>query len=247
MYKKQLINSLTFFIIISFFSVSAQAQKDETESKIDISINTVSSFYWRGTLFSATPNIQPAVSIGSGNLSFGVLASADLAYNAASAYKEVDFFIGYSSSGFSVNLYDYFWHPTASYFDFDNETTGHVFELELSYENENIPFKIMAATMLYGDDKKSYYDIEETDLTKNNYSTYFELGYTFTSGKNSIYTFLGLTPFTGMYGIEFNGVNLGFTGNRDIKITDNFTLPIFVTVAANPQVENIFIIVGFSL
>jgi len=237
-------------LFLSINTIKAQeevTEEKETESKIDVSVNMVSSFFWRGLPVSSTPNIQPAISIGNGSFSFGVSGSTDLVYNAAGAFKELDFFIGYSANGFSANLYDYFWSPTAKYFDFENETTGHILELELVYENENIPFRISAATMLYGDDKTHIYDAAETDISKNNYSTYFELGYTFTSGKNSIYTFFGLTPFTGIYGVEFNGVNLGFTANRDIKITDKFTLPIFVTAAANPQTENVFVVVGFSL
>ena len=246
MKKKSIYMGIIISMLFVSFNTKAQ-EENKAKSKINVSASMVSTYIWRGGLASATPNIQPSVSIGNGNFSFGVLGSTDLAYNVAGAFKELDFFIGYSANGFSVNIYDYFWNPTAKYFDFDNETTGHIFELELVYENENIPFRISAATMLYGDDKKHSYDATETDFKKNNYSTYFELGYTFTSGNNSIYTFLGSTPFTGMYGADFNGVNLGFTANRDIKITDKFTLPIFVTAAANPQTEKVFVVVGFSL
>lgn len=233
--------------MISFTNTYIQAQDNEETSLFTISADMVSTYIWRGATVSSTPNIQPLIAVGGGNFSFGIWGSTDLAYNSLGAYKELDFFIGYSAGGFSANLYDYYWNPTTKYFNYDNETTGHIFELELSYENEKVPFKISAATMLYGDDKKWYYDAEETDMKKNNYSTYFELGYTFTSGKNTLYTFLGLTPFTGMYGVDFNGVNLGFTANREIQINEKFSLPIFITAAANPQTENIFLVFGFTL
>ncbi|OQY03779.1 MAG: hypothetical protein B6I20_04350 [Bacteroidetes bacterium 4572_117] len=244
------VNYVFATILIMFFLLpnnAIQAQDEEPDSKISVSASMVSSYIWRGGLVSATPNIQPSVSMAMGDFSFGFLGSTDLAFNADTAYKEIDFFVTYSTSGFSATFYDYFWHPDAKYFNYKNESTGHVFELEFAYENEGIPFKISTATMFYGDDKKHFYDNDETDLNKSNFSTYVELGYTFTLGNNSVYTFLGLSPFTGMYGNDFSVINLGFSANRDIKITDKFTLPVFVTIAANPQTEIAFFVFGFSL
>lgn len=106
----------------------------------------------------------------------------------------------------------------------------------------------MVATNIYGDDAKR-------NDGSNLFSTYIEAGYCFEVGETSCNAFLGYTPtkpdleneLTGYYGDDAGIINLGISAEKEIKITDHFSLPIKASLITNPQAENIFLVVGVSL
>ncbi len=234
---------LFLIVILGMVKFAVSQDVDNQDSPLSVSADVVSSFVWRGAVGSPTVNFQPSVTYSTGNLSIGTWGGTDI----FGIYKEIDLFASYSFSGFSATITDYDWNPSKKYFDYDNASTGHLFEIGLSYENENFPLNIYAGTMFYGDDKQYAYDVSITDSTANNYSTYLQLSYTFDIKGNSLNVFMGATPFTGLYGKDFAVIYTGFTGSKDIKITDNYSLPISVTLAANPQSQDYFMVLGFTL
>ncbi len=217
--------------------------EEETPSPISVNVDIANQFVWRGAAITSIPSIQPLLDVGLGNFNFGAWGSTNFLGN----YNEIDLYLSYSIKGFSAILTDYYFDLDRRYFDLNSETTGHAVEIGLQYENEKYPFKIYAGTFFYGDDKKYNYDVNELDSIKQNYSTYIELGYTFNVKKTSLYTFMGLTPFTGVYGNDFNCIYAGVTGSREIILSNKFSLPIYATFAANPQTEKFFVVVGISL
>ncbi len=102
--------------------------------------------------------------------------------------------------------------------------------------------------MIYGDDKKWDNNTEEFS-TKQNYSTYIELGWAF----KSCNIFLGVTPSNGYYGAGYGKVNgfavcnLGLSSVRNIKISPEFIIPLKGTVYINPQAESIDFVLGITL
>ena len=46
---------------------------------------------------------------------------------------------------------------------------------------------------------------------------------------------------------KFNVVNIGLSATKDIKITSNFSLPIFGKLIANPYEEQLYFVVGITL
>jgi len=232
---------ITILLIALSLIINLNAQK--TENELSVSADIVSAFVWRGATASPTPNIQPTLSYKMGNFKIGFWGSTDLIGN----YKEIDIYASYSLGGFTATFTDYFWDASIKYFDYNNKTTGHLFELGMAYEFKKIPLQLYAATMLYGDDKVITYHPTQTDSVVCNYSTYIEAKYTFTIRKNDLSIFTAVTPATGLYGNGFSVIYAGFTGSRNIKITDDFSLPIFATFAANPQTEDFFVIFGITL
>jgi hypothetical protein len=103
-------------------------------------------------------------------------------------------------------------------------------------------------TMFYGADKK-WDKPSESFSTKQNYSTYIELGYAF--GKSGF--FMGMTPSNGYYGAGYGKVagfsvcNLGFASTRTIKITPDFELPLKGIIYVNPQAKSIHFVIGLTL
>ncbi len=243
-------NTKIFFLIaiiaISMtFTQKIKAQENEREEKSSFSVtgDIVSNYIWRGIAISPTLNFQPSISYTISNFTIGTWGSS----NISGDFKEIDLFMSYSIKGFSISLTDFYMNTNKKYFNFKNETTGHALEIGLSYENKKIPFKILAGTLVYGEDKTIFYDPNETHLNKQNYSTYFELSYTFDLKQSKLNLFAGATPFTGIYGNDFAVVYTGFTASKEIKITDKFSLPLFTTFSFNPQVENYYIILGINL
>ena len=230
-------------LFITLGIINLSFAQDTEESPLSISGDIVSNFAWRGSLVSPTLNFQPTIDYSSNNFSFGLWGIS----NITGTFKEMDIYASYSINGFSAIITDYYWNTDKRYFNYKNSSTGHVIDVGLSYENENFPLNISVSTMLYGEDKKSFYDITETDTLLNNYSTYLQLSYTFEISENSLNIFAGASPFTGMYGKNFAVVFAGFTVSKEIKITDNFSLPIFATFAVNPQTEDFFATLGISL
>lgn len=239
---------LPFIIVISIGSVygnSAISQEPAKEASSDllVSADIVSSFIWRGRIASPTPNFQPIITYAKGKFEMGLWGSGDI----TGKDREMDVFVSYSIKGLSLIFTDYYWNTNKKYFNFKSKTTAHLFEFGFNYEIEKIPLQFYAGTMLYGEDKKITYDNSKSDSTKNNYSTYFEISYTFKIAQNSLDIFVGATPFTGIYGSGSAIVFAGLSGSKEIKITDKYVLPVFATFALNPQTEDFFIVFGISL
>ena len=247
MRKSKLFLIISLISLIGIYSNNIQAQDSEVakkeESPLSVNCDIVSRFIWRGAVASPTLNFQPSINYSIKGFTIGTWGSGDILGNA----KEVDIFMSYSIKNFSFAFTDYYWDLNKRYFNYVSENTGHHMDVGLSYENEKFPLKIYAGTMLYGADKKHLYDSEETDLVKNNYSTYFELSYTLNIKQNSLNLFVGATPFTGMYGESFNVIYTGLTASKEIRITEKYSLPIFTTIAVNPQTEDFYAVFGINL
>ena len=87
-------------------------------------------------------------------------------------------------------------------------------------------------------------------------SKYVELGYSTEVSGVAVDVFAGMSlddpksdkgEPSGFYGQNSWGViNLGFTLSKEIKITDNYSLPVFGSLITNPEAENIFMVFGIS-
>jgi hypothetical protein len=241
---------LIIIAILMFVPIILKAQEVKKKLPFEIGTDLMSRFVWRGQCVSKAPNIQPSLVYAP---KFGLKVGAWGSYAFTGDYAEVDLFASYGIKGISITLTDYFvMNESAAeniFFDYKNESTGHLIEGALSYDGpENFPIKLTAGTMFYGADKKIDQMIVDTVLSdttytyKNAYSTYFEIAYTF----RNISIFAGITPMEGLYGNKFGLVNFGLTGRKTLKITDHFSLPIQASLITNPQRQNIYLVFGFT-
>ncbi len=237
--KKILLASM---LMCSGLGSSAQdAGNSEGRLSVDYSIDFVSRYIWRGLLYNASPNVQPTLSLNAGGFSIGSWASYSFNQN----YAEIDLFVTYAKGPFSVTLFDYYNEDEADmgsvkYFTWKRKDTGHALEGSLAWNGtESLPLRLLAATFFYGNDR------DEND--DQFYSTYFELGYPFSINDYTLDLFVGGTPANGLYNTGANIVNVGFSLNKDIKISDNFTLPVKATFVVNPTKEDVFFVVGVTL
>ncbi len=264
----------TLLCFFCFLSVQAQEDKvrDEIEAEqkgepaaINFGADLMSRFIWRGIDFGNSPAIQPNLSFSWKGLNIGAWGSyAFTPYTVtvndslvnAGTYSETDLYISYTYKWFTLMVFDYFTvnglNPNEGnrYYDFNNASTGHTFEGCFSFDGpENFPLQFLAGTLFYGADK----DRDSTGVygagTHNNYSTYFELAYKINLAKIGVELrpFIGGIPFgSSWYGPYAGVTNLGLTAKKEVPITQQYSLPVQVSLITNPQAQSVFIVFGMS-
>lgn len=241
---------LSLVLWSTFFIPETQAQ-NETSFKPGVDI--MSRYVWRGlNLGGSSPSIQPSLEYTINNFTIGTWG----AFSSSNGFEvqETDLYLSYSfKESFSVTLTDYFF-PNETignnhYFDFEEDSTGHLFEIAAAYlGSERIPFSFMAAVNFWGADARNLEN-------KKQYSTYFELGYNGSCKEIDYNIFIGGTPNspdkekgeTGFYGPSAGVINIGITAIKNVEITDRFKLPVSTSFIINPQTENVFLVLGISL
>ncbi len=217
--KKVILLFIASILFVGSYSVMAQ----EAASPWSVGADLFNRYNWRGTDYGNSPVVQPTVKYTSGGFSIGAWGSYSLSDSYAT---EADLFAGYSfKSGTSLLFTDYYFPSEpgsmGSYFDYDD---SHVFEI--------------GATQALGKFSLSgYYYLNAND------DVYFEAAYAF---KNvSLFAGAGNESYT--TDGKFNVCNLGISSVKTISITDKFSLPLIGKVIVNPDKEQIFLVVGFSL
>ena len=242
-----------------------ETEKEDNSATIIFGADLMSRYVWRGIDFGNSPAIQPNLSFAWKGLSLGAWGSYAFAKHSielndtvvdGGTYAETDLFISYTIGSFTLMVFDYFTvnglNPNDGnhYFNYSNATTGHSLEGCLSFEGpEKFPIEVMASTMLYGADKNQ----DSTGIygsgTKNNYSTYFELAYKIHLKKIDVELkpFIGGIPFGSSWYGPYPGVtNLGLTAKKEIPVTAQYSLPVQVSLIANPQAQSVFFVFGIS-
>ena len=242
---KKLIVVLSSFLL----ALPAIGQEADNSSKgsLNVSVDVVSRYVWRGLLYEHSPNIQPTLSYTYGGFSVGSWAS----YGISNQYSEIDLFVSYTKGPFSFVIYDYYNEDETDlqandYFNYKDKTTGHLFEGSVFYTGEeSFPIKLTAAMFFYGADKNADGD--------QAYSTYFEVGYPFNVADQSLDFFIGGSPSEGLYhrysnitSTDPNIFNLGVSTTKELKISDSFKLPVKATLSINPAAEDIFFVVAMT-
>jgi hypothetical protein len=203
------------------------AQEKESTSPFTAGGDLVSSYLWRGTKFGTGPAIQPYLELALGSFSIGGWGSYCFTVNEAA---EADLYVSYGFDfGLSIGMTDYYF-PGSPYFDYSTATGSHAFEVNLGYEIAGFS---IAANMFLN---------EAGSAGTAGQDLYFELGYSFrhfgifAGGGNGWHTTNG----------DFMVTNIGVTSSRELKITDNFSLPVSGSLILNPETEQFHIVIGVS-
>ncbi len=237
---KAILLPLLMIAILASAQEVAKAQ-DADENNLSLKADIVSRYVWRGLLYSSSPNIQPTIDYTRGNLSVGAWGS----YAIGMPYAEVDLYLSYSTSNFSFTLNNYFVEDETNlqlnnYFNWNKKNTPHSLEGSISFNGtEKFPVSLTAATFFYGNDWDESGD--------NNYSTYFEVGYSRQIGNMELKLFAGGTPAKGLYAQKAALVNIGLGLSHELVINDSFKIPVFATFVINPSAQDIFLVFGITL
>ncbi|MEX2601142.1 MAG: hypothetical protein WD355_05805 [Balneolaceae bacterium] len=219
---------ITTLAIIGLFFVAG-----EVKAQVDLGVDVMSRYVWRGFDFGDSPSIQPALTFTAGGLEFGFWGA--YATNGNPAGTELDIWASYTfdtdAGSFSLYATDYTFpthHMGGSETWFDSD--AHFIELGAGYGGTDaFPVSVFAGMFVQGDDDNS---------------VYVELGY----DADPLSFFLGFTPSeAAMYATDGAGiVNLGISGAKDLEITDAFSLGLSTSLVVNPYHENAHMLFGIS-
>lgn len=207
------------------------------QDKVEASVGAdlVSGYIWRGQDLGGV-SLQPSASVAYKGFSLEAWGSVGFE---SKDDKELDLTLGYSTGGFSVSVTDYWFNGGPGYFHYGARNTAHVFEGQIGYD-----FGLLAInwyTNFAGADGVN----KEGDRA---YSSYLSLVAPFSLGGLDWTAEIGATPwatdFYGSNGFAVCDVSLG--ANKEIKITDSFSLPLFVKATWNPRTEGAYFVAGLS-
>lgn len=231
--KKKVLHVLLVTAIL-MLPTSFQAQE---KIKAEVGADIVSGYIWRGQDLGNV-SIQPSVSLGYQGFSLTGWGSVGIDKNDT---KEFDLTLGYAIGGFSVSVTDYWFNGGEGYFHYDSQHTAHVFEAQLGYD-----FGFIAANWYTnfagndGTDKKG----------ERAYSSYFSLSAPFRLGGLRWTAEVGATPWTttfynnGSTGFQVSTVSL--SAEKELVLTDRYSLPLFARVIWNPATEGAYFVFGIN-
>lgn len=205
--------------LLAMLTFNSGLKAQEWNAGLDI----YSSYLWRGTKFGKGPAFQPSVDFTYKGFNIGVWGSICSSEDEAA---EMDLFATYAfslgeKSSLTFTVTDYYFPGSDNSAYFSNE--AHYFEPLVSLGLGK--FKITSAYMA------------------NAEAIYIEAGYA--AGPVNLTVAAG----DGIYTIdgEFNFCNIGIGTSKEIKLTENFSLPVSGAIVLNPSSEKLFVTVGISL
>ncbi len=215
---------LIFVVLLSFTSTEVKAQ--------DFGADVVSSYVWRGTQFGTGPAVQPWFTLPelTSGLELGVWGSFPLSddggEHASGQTYELDLYASYDFGLFALTVTNYTFptatgvYDTASYelFDGDMEVTA------------SASLGAIGLTVGYFTDLEALYVEAGTTVAGMDLA----IGYG-SDGDGAFYA-----------GGDSGLVNVSLGGSKDIKITDDYSLPLFGSFIYNPDAEAAFMVVGMS-
>lgn len=215
----------TGLITLVIITTSQMQAQEESKSKFSVGTDFYTNYIWRGTKFGKGPSVQPSVKFTTGGLTLGVWGSFD-----ASGYAETDPYISYAFPfGLSLGFTDYY-YPGLPFFETSDTAGSHAFEINAGFAKGGLTLianyilnKAPGAASVGGD-------------------KYFQAGYTF----SDFNIFMGAGDGWHTSDGKFDLCNLGIGTTKEIKLTENFSIPVNGQIILNPEREQLYVVVGFS-
>jgi hypothetical protein len=223
--------SIAILLFTQLFSSTELFSQNEKTSPFTSGADFFSSYIFRGTKYGTGPAIQPTIKYSGSSVTLGAWGSVDF-----SGYQEADLYLSFSlPAGLSLGLTDYY-YPGLKYFDYSDTSGSHAFEVNFGFSKGNFSLsanyilnKAGGAASLGGD-------------------KYFQAGYSFKYFNIFIGAGDGWHTFNPATGKDkFTVCNLGLGTSKSIKITDSYSIPVTGQLVLNPDKEQMFIVVGFTL
>jgi len=206
--------TLLNFVITMFNTNTFYAQ--------DLGADLVSSYVWRGTQFGSGSHIQPWISLSKGDLELGAWGSFPI--TAKGGGNELDLYASYSFESFKLTLTNYTFPLEGGLYS-SNEGLFKGNYLEISGSTKLGPINLMVGY---------FTEIE---------ALYIETS--FTAGPVKIALGYGDDYKEPWYVKGEDGLcYLSLGSSKDIKISEDYSLPIFGSLVYNPNSEAAFLIFG---
>lgn len=263
--------------VACLFLVPTFSQQKETDSstvkqdkRLYLNLDIASRYLWRGQCWGGDYiAVQPTVEFSiTPKFTLGFWATTNFkrdyfypdGVSAYKGYQEIDFYLYYQLTDFlQFQLWDYYW-PSVSkvegvnnnYFNYGpdgSKTVDAMLYFDFS-EGYRYPFNATISTLIAGNDFR--YDANGEN-PKRNFTTYLELGYTFTFFENSSRKSLQDIEVSPVVGAVLNNeaayynyadydrvswVNLGVSTTKTLSLGSDVTMPITLSYTHNGAVKN---------
>ena len=219
----KLIKNLFGIAAIAVLTLSTTTVKAQ-----DFGADVVSSYVWRGTQFGTGPAVQPWFTLPSitESLELGVWGSFPLSDDAAGQTYELDLYASYDFGPFALTVTNYTFPGSTGVYGDDYELFDGDLEVTASGS-----IGAIGLTVGYFTDLEALYIEAGTTVAGMDLA----IGY----GSDAAGAFY--------VGEEDSGlVNVSLGGSKDIKITEDYSLPLFGSFIYNPTAEAAFMVVGVS-
>ncbi len=288
--KSDRLFSACLFVLISAvgFSQIPQAETDtakvENKKRLDVRVDFLSRYLWRGQCWGGDyavvqPTIQYAVTP---KLLLGFWATTNFKKDyfypdgetAYKGYQEIDFYVTYKLADFlQLQVWDYYW-PSVSrvegvnngFFNYGKDgskTVDAILYFDFS-EGYKFPFNATISTLIAGNDYR--YD-SNGENAKQNFTTYLELGYTFTLFEKSVCKAINSIEIAPVIGAVLNNkagyysyadydevsfVNMGIKTTKEFDLGAGIAMPLSLCYTHNGAKHNTetfgknFLVAGIS-
>jgi hypothetical protein len=221
--KNNFLSILTLAFAALFFTTFG-TQKVEAQ---DFGADVASSYVWRGTQFGNGPHVQPWMSLGYGNLELGAWGSVPL--TAGDSGAELDLYVSYDLGPLALTVTNYTFPNTSpaskgAYVDGEGLFEGDYLEVSGSGSVGPIDLTVGYFTELEALYIEAGFSIGVVDVA---------IGY---AGEDD----------SDWYVSEAGLCNISVGGSKEVKITDDYSLPLFGSLVYNPDAESAFLVFGMS-
>ena len=233
------LTTVTLLLGMAMMTPMVANAQDKVEASVGADI--VSGYIWRGQDLGNV-SIQPSLGVSYKGLSLSAWGSVGISNlsGGEEQTKEFDLTLGYTTGGLNVGVTDYWFTGGPGYLKYGAHNTTHVFEATVGYD-----FGIAAInwfTNFAGDDYKTDGD--------RAYSSYVEASAPFQLGGLDFMASIGATPVksSAVYGDTsgFSVIDISLGASKEIKITENYSVPIFAKITMNPKTEGTYFVFGVS-
>lgn len=242
---------------------------EESEKKLELKLDVVSRYLWRGQCWGGDYiALQPAIDYNiTLKLTLGFWATTNFKddYSYAdgtiyNGYQEIDFSLSYQINDFlQFQVWDYYWPSVSkvegvdnSFFNYGKDgvkTVDAILYFDFS-EGYKYPFNATISTLVAGNDFR--YD-SNGENPKQNFTTYLELGYTFTFFEKSSVKALHNVEFSPIIGAVLNNkaeyysyadydkpsfCNLGMKIEKEFDLGKDIMMPISLNYTHNGASQN---------
>ena len=221
--KNNFLSFLTLAFAALFFTTFG-TQKVEAQ---DFGADVASSYVWRGTQFGNGPHVQPWMSLGYGNLELGAWGSVPL--TAGDTGAELDLYVSYDLGPLALTVTNYTFPNTSpasggAYVDGEGLFEGDYLEVSGSGSVGPIDLTVGYFTELEALYIEAGFSVGVVDVA---------IGYAGEDDSNWYVSEAGLC-------------NISVGGSKEVKITDDYSLPLFGSLVYNPDAESAFLVFGMS-
>lgn len=239
------------FIFILFTCISRLSAQDLS---LNVNADLVSRYIWRGLNVNDQPNIQPSIALEYYGFQLGLWGSYGIAFQNSSdeeysASQEIDTWLGYSfelTKGININAVatDYYYPGSGlkiGNFNNYNDENGpgtHTVEAGLIISgSDSFPLALSGYINVYNDKGNNIYLQADYSTIVAGTAVVFFIGAAAGSKDNPDYYNTN----------KFNVINIGLKATKQIKISEDFSLPVYCSYILNPREEISYLVFGLSL